>query len=171
MIARTAKKAGELREGSMALIIDNTDRRGFTLVEVMIVLAIMAIIFTIAYPDFRNYQSQRRLNGAARQVQSDLLAARMRAVMENKDIKVRFINTSQYTLFYDYNNNGQVDSGEAIETKDIHPDYYDVAIAPVSGYVPVFSSRGTAVSGNISMTGATGSKTVAVNTVGRISIE
>jgi len=42
----------------------------------------------------------------------------MRAVSENREIKVKFINGNQYTMFYDYNNNGQVDTGEAIETGD-----------------------------------------------------
>ncbi|HOF04781.1 MAG TPA: GspH/FimT family pseudopilin, partial [Syntrophales bacterium] len=100
----------------MALMIDNSRRRGFTLVEIIIVIAVMTIIAALAYPNFQGFMASRRLNGAARQVQGDLLAARMRAVSENREIKVKFINGNQYTMFYDYNNNGQVDTGEAIET-------------------------------------------------------
>jgi len=154
----------------MAFMIDNSRRRGFTLVEIIIVIAVITIIAALAYPNFQGFMASRRLNGAARQVQGDLLAARMRSVSENREIKVKFINGNQYTMFYDYNNNGQVDTGEAIETRDIHPVYYDVVITPVSGYAPLFYPRGTANTGEITLTGTAGSKTVTVNTVGRVGI-
>jgi len=152
------------------LLINRSDKRGFTLVEVMIVIAVMAIMSAIAFPNFRTFLGQRRLNGATRQVQSDLLATRMKAVSETKDIRILFLDSYSYTIFYDYNNNGAVDSGEAIQTKDIRPAYYDVTITPVSSYAPLFYARGTSNNGSITFTGSTGTKTITIDTVGRVRI-
>ncbi|MFH2074681.1 MAG: prepilin-type N-terminal cleavage/methylation domain-containing protein, partial [Pseudomonadota bacterium] len=37
---------------------------GFTLIELMIVIAIMGIMATIAVPSYQTFMAQRRLNGA-----------------------------------------------------------------------------------------------------------
>jgi len=45
------------------MIIVTQKKAGFTLVEMMIVVAIMAILATIAAPNLQTYMTQRRLNG------------------------------------------------------------------------------------------------------------
>ena len=145
-------------------------KNGFTLIELMIVIAIIAILSAISVPTFSSYMATRRLNGAARQVQGDLMATRMQAVSSNKLVAVSFINSNQYTIFFDNNNNGSIDSGETIVTKNIYPDYYDVTITAVSSYQPKFYSNGTSNNGRITFTGSTGTKEIVVNPVGRAKI-
>ena len=53
-------------------------------------MAIIAILSTIASPSFQTYMGQSRLNGAARMVMSDLMAARMKAIKVNRDVRVDF---------------------------------------------------------------------------------
>lgn len=134
---------------------------GFTLIEVMIVIALISILAAIAAPNFRNYMIQRRLNGAARQVMSDLMFARMQAVSKDKNFQVTFSGTS-YTIV-------DVATGETVVTKNIQTDYYDVSLS--SNNNPIFLPRGTATSlPTITLTNAGGSKSVCVALTGRVKV-
>ena len=74
-------------------------KNGFSLLELMIAIAIMAIISAIAIPQMANYLAERRLNGAARMVMSDLMMARQRAVSQNNRSKL-FLPAITGTLFW-----------------------------------------------------------------------
>jgi type IV fimbrial biogenesis protein FimT len=146
---------------------------GFTLTEMMIVIAITAIFAAIAVPNFLSYLPKHRLNGAARQVMGDLMAARMKAVSQNNDFKVLFdisINNHEYTILYDDNNDGNIDVGEWTQTKDIQSEYSDVTFSNVTAD-PIFRPRGTAYGTTITLTNSAGSKYVKVAITGRVKID
>ncbi|TMA94898.1 MAG: type II secretion system protein, partial [Deltaproteobacteria bacterium] len=52
-----------------------TDRRGFSLGEILVAIGVFAILAAIALPQFTAFRPQSRLNGAARQVFSELMWA------------------------------------------------------------------------------------------------
>jgi type IV fimbrial biogenesis protein FimT len=144
---------------------------GLTLIEIMIVIAIIAIFAGIAIPNFLSYMPKYRLNGAARQVMGDLMAARMKSVSQNCDVRVAFFEgDAEYNIWTDSNNNDTIDSGEEI-TKDIQSDYYDVTISATKNIE--FHSRGTANPYNdILLTNSVGlTKSVKVYMTGRVMIE
>ena len=147
-------------------------RKGFSLIELLIVVAIMGIMAGIATPYYKTYMAQRRLNGAARQVMSDLMLARQRAVSQNNEFKVFFdVNNYQYTILDDDDNDGTADTGEATEVRDIHQEYYDVTFSASAN--PIFNPRGTAsvTKATLTSSGTGTSKYVKVAITGRVKID
>lgn len=76
-----------------------TNKRGYTLTELMVTLAIVGIVAAMAVPSFMSYLPHLRLNGAARDLISDLRLARSLAVGQNQRYRVVFdVNNDTYTL-------------------------------------------------------------------------
>lgn len=144
---------------------------GFSLVEILVAIAILAILLGIAMPNFFTLMPTYRLNGAARQLLSDLMWARMKAVQEGNEFKVTFLDNHQYKLLDDDNNNGSADTGEWNLTKDIQTNYSDVTFSASAN--PIFYPRGNASANiNITVTNSSGStRTVKVSLTGRVKIE
>ena len=164
------------------MLIHRSNKKGFTLVELLIAIAIFAILGAISIPTFQGFLAQRRLNGATRQVHADLMATRMLAVSQNRTITAAFTDNHQYTIFVDANNNGDIDTGETVlETKSLWPAYYDITVTlTMSGGYPVypkFKSNGGAY-GNTTITFTSSSanlspntKSITVSTAGRVKID
>ena len=57
--------------------------KGFTFIEMLIVLSIIALMSLIAVPWFVKLAQRNQMKSAAREIQTSLLAARMRAVKRN----------------------------------------------------------------------------------------
>ena len=146
---------------------------GFTLSEMMVVVAVLAIMAGVAIPSFMALLPGMRLNGAARQVMTDLMDARMNAVKNNNEFKVFFGSPSanQYQILDDDDDDGNVDTGEAITTRDIQTEYHDVILTNTGGVNPVFQPRGNASGTTITLTNSSGSKIVSVASTGRVKIQ
>lgn len=64
--------------------------RGFTLIELMVTVAVLAILMTLAAPSFADFFQRYRLRGAADDVASLLVTARTEAMTRNRDVSVVF---------------------------------------------------------------------------------
>lgn len=136
----------------------------------MIVIAIMGIMASLAVPSYQSFMAQRRLNGAARMVMSDLMSARMQAVTQNNNYRVIFLDTKRYQLLDDDNNNGVADSGEASQIKDIQTTYSNVTMTANNN--PIFLPKGTATDlATVTLSNSSGSRKVIVAITGRPRIE
>ncbi|MDO9371047.1 MAG: GspH/FimT family pseudopilin [Gammaproteobacteria bacterium] len=63
---------------------------GFTLIEAMVTVAVIAILAAIAVPAFQNIIDKRRLKEAAEQLYSDMQYARGEALKQNTPVTVAF---------------------------------------------------------------------------------
>lgn len=87
------------------MILDKTvihgiaNQRGITLVEIMVVFALIAILSVFAVPNIIDALPNYRLKAAARDLVSNLQKAKMLALKKNCDIEVRF-DTSAVPGFY-----------------------------------------------------------------------
>jgi type IV fimbrial biogenesis protein FimT len=149
------------------------DKRGFSLPELAVIVAVVAILSAIALPSIQNVLAQRRLNGVAIELLGDLTNTRAQAVGMNQWVALRIDNDHQYTVFRDINKNGTVDTGESITTKDIYPTYPGVVFSTSPGTVFTFDTNGTRRTESpdtLALTGSAGSKSIAISSAGRIKI-
>jgi len=144
-------------------------RKGFTLLEFVLVIMIMGIMAAICIPNYRIFMAQRRLNGAARQIMSDLMAARMQAITQDNEVRFYFPDNHRYYILDDDDGDGIADTGESLKIKDIQADYRDVTLC--RNVNPIFRPRGTAaLGGTITLTNSQGSKYVIFAPNGRLRI-
>ncbi len=73
--------------------------RGFSFVELMVVIALIGILSAISLPSILRGLPEKRLKAAARNVYADLQKARLLAVKKNKKITVRFNESDRYYYF------------------------------------------------------------------------
>ena len=66
------------------------DNTGFTLIELMVVLAIIATMVAVGIPNFLAYMPNARLKSAARELYSNLQLAKMGAIKHNTDWAIVF---------------------------------------------------------------------------------
>jgi len=75
---------------------------GFTLIELMVTIAIVAIVAAIAIPNIISWLPNHRLGTASRDILSVLQQVRLRAVKENADVTIQFTpGNDDYTAFLD----------------------------------------------------------------------
>jgi len=98
------------------------NEKGFTLTELFIVIAIIAVTGTVAAPNLIAWRDNTRTGSAARDLYTDLQQAKIKAVETSKYCAISLDNTS-YAVFLDENKNLQLDSGEEIVVKKYWSEY------------------------------------------------
>lgn len=64
--------------------------KGFTLIELVVVTAIMGILMAIAYPSFSQWQKNAQYKAAARDLSGAIMEARSRAIATNLEHEIAF---------------------------------------------------------------------------------
>lgn len=71
--------------------------RGFTLVELMVVLAMIAILALIGIPSFSSMQDRNRIKGATEAILSDFRWARSEAIKRNESVTMDFTEGANWS--------------------------------------------------------------------------
>jgi prepilin-type N-terminal cleavage/methylation domain-containing protein len=92
-------------------------RKGFTLTELVVTLAILSVITAISVPSYISWLPRHKLQTSARQIYDDLNLAKFRAVNGNTVAVIIFTPaTNTYTIFLDASVpiNWALDAGETV---------------------------------------------------------
>ena len=150
--------------------------KGFTLIELMIVIAIFGILSAIITPSFLSWRDRSKVKGDATELRAVFESAKLRAIKHNTNAVVAFPDTTSYQAFVDNNDNGALDAGEdIIVARTLSPGVTMTTITFV-GNDMAFNSRGMAngpnSTGRVIMTSPGGkSYEVVVSSFGRVRMD
>lgn len=139
---------------------------GFTLIELMVVLAIIAIVAAIAAPDYRSSIEASRATSAANHLLGTLQFARSEAVA--KRTRVTLCSSSNGSACGGTWANGAIVLTQAGEVLRSLPSNSDVS---VSGDSITFKNDGTTTATDLTISsGSHASKTISINIAGYAKI-
>lgn len=126
-------------------MIINTKHKAFTLIELMITLAIVAIMVAIATPSMRNMILNNRLAALSNDLISSVSAARNEAISTRQQVVIEPNGgdwTNGWQVFIDADSNGSFSAGEElVKTVEAYPGSLKESSSP--GENLVFNSKGT----------------------------
>ena len=122
---------------------------GFTLIEAVIVLAMIGILAGIATPAIIHWLPDYRLRQAAMDIRSNMQKARIEAIKRNTYISIVFTpatytpsgNVGSYKIFVD-DGNGVQDGGEQLLTQVTMPKSVSLYFDNFAGHTTGFNNRG-----------------------------
>jgi len=151
---------------------------GFTMMQLLVTVALIGIISSIAMPSLTGLLVSNKLTAYANQLVTGLNVARSEAVKRNTRVTLRKKGDSGYesgwNIFLDTNGNNTFESGTdtLIKTFEAFPSGYTLIGNNVIVNFIAYQADGTSnVSGSFAVCYAghiVGAKLVTVNTVGRI---
>ncbi len=153
---------------------------GFSLIELVVVIAIISILLAIAVPNFIRWRDNSNLREQARNISSDILLNKQRAAAENVRYRITFNSgTNDYVIQREsvLNANDFAADVSAV-TKLVNPENTAITILGTpsfSGGVPAITlePRGTSTAGSLVLqhTRRLSTATITANIMGRINVQ
>ncbi len=139
---------------------------GFTLMEILVAMAIFTILGTFAVPQWGNLLAKYRLDSAARQVATELHGVKNRAMAQYRRVRLVFDSPTTYII------QKEQTPGEEDYTAISGSKSLPLGITAVFNNTPVFQTRGNASPGaTITLSNSeSDTKEVVVSLTGRIDI-
>jgi len=102
-----------------------SEKRGFTLLELMWALVVVGIVLAIAMPGFARFRNSMSLKQANAQVLQDVRRARQLAITRRAPVVVRFgtppsiSNITSYTIHVDTNGDDATQTSEMVTVRNL----------------------------------------------------
>jgi len=144
--------------------------RGFSLIEMLVVIFIVAVVSRVATPSLLELLQQYQLSGAASQVAFEISRAKMQAAAQNRVVRVAR-NSAQSAICRQtaLTTSGPWTPASCDDTTDVIELPGD---AVVSGDLPTFRRTGIAdASASLQVALGDLSKSIDVNILGRVTVQ
>ena len=173
-------------------------KNGFTILELIVIIAILAVLLLIAIPGFSRWLPNYRLRAATRDLFSNFQHAKLTAIKRHRTCAISFNQDIggtiyDYVVYVDTGNNLELDAGDEVLTNVLFSERYDGVIFdtsegggdgidfinnndgnPTIGFLSngfTIDFNGNPVAGSIYLTNTTGrQREVAVSAAGSVSI-
>jgi type IV fimbrial biogenesis protein FimT len=145
---------------------------GFSLLELMAVLAIVGILMSIAVPAFSEWIASQRVRDTAADIHTSLMRARNEAISRGLNTSIKPVNGNWANGWFIANPDGTYNPDPANPTVFIE-QHGPVQNATISGagtgvaFTPVGRLSGTAIAIKITSAGTRTTRCVTVDTAGR----
>lgn len=86
--------------------MNKTSQRGFSMMEILFVVAIIGVLMLVTIPNFINMRKSTIVKGGMRQFTNDLRAARQRAVTASSLVRVSYVSGNRLYYVLESTNDG-----------------------------------------------------------------
>lgn len=149
--------------------------RGFTLIELMIVIGIIGLMSAVALLGWRGYQDNVNLRTAARDITTDISTCKQRAISEGVQYRITFSTTLNNYIIEQGTSSGTPYTTIQTKSPTIFGPGSGLSInsANFSGtQVVLFYTRGTMSFGTVTLRNSKGSvATITVNITGKTYVQ
>ncbi len=116
------------------------NERGVTLLEIITVVSFIAVLSSVAIPNFSKWGIKHQINSESQKLYMDLMLARISAIKNNNDVLVTLDTTNnRYIILDDSNSDGTANTGETVKTVDLIPQvefgFFGSSITDMDGNV------------------------------------
>jgi len=145
---------------------------GFTLTELMIIVAIIGILASIALPSFQGMIERNRLKEAVEGLKSDLMFARTEAIKQSAIVNVAIVENGSDWCYGINDTNTACACGTANDCgiKAVAGNQFQGTSVDADFNTNFDFRRGTAGNGTVTISSANYAASVIVSTMGRIRV-
>lgn len=113
--------------------------RGFTLIEIMVALAVLAILLAVGLPAFGGLIDSQRMDSSANSLLRSISHTRTEATRRNRHVTMAPLSgdwSNGWNIFIDANNNGALDAGETVLHEEQPARVHHVHVnSPLANYL------------------------------------